>query len=168
MKARRICLGTIALALSAFACAGDDCPPDSDSAEWSLDRTSWHIGAVTAMSEMVDYGVKRLALSATLPPDEMDDFIEHAVEAADRFNVQVFRESDFLVTDLFSAELTDGRDVLLICHDSTYQQYLDLKAEQQRLIDSGEYQGEARTEIARKFGRLLSYTEAAIERELVN
>jgi hypothetical protein len=99
--------------------------------------------------------------------DEMDEFVGYAEEAAASYNVPVFRESDFLVTDLFSAELTDGKDVLLICHDSTYQQYLDLKAEKQRLIDAGEYEGEPRTEIARKFGRLLSYPEAAIERELI-
>jgi hypothetical protein len=139
-----------------------------ESEEWSLGRRSWHIGAITAMAEMVDYGVKGIALSATLPPDEMDEFFEYAVEAAARYNVPVFRESDFLVTDLFSAELTGGRDVLLICHDSMYQQHMDLKAEKQQLIEAGEYEGEARTEIARKFGRLLSYTEAAIQRELVN
>jgi hypothetical protein len=166
MKTRKILFGTMVTAMSTLACGGEECAPESE--EWSLDRRSWHIGAVTAMSEMVDYGVKRIALSATLPPDEMDDFIGYAVEAAASYDVPVFRESDFLVTDLFSAELTDGRDVLLICHDSTYQQYLDLKTEKQRLIDAGDYESEARTEIARKFGRLLSYTEAAIERELVN
>jgi hypothetical protein len=165
MKVRKVLFGTMGLTLTAFACGGGDCAPNSQ--EWTLDRQSWHIGAVTAMSEMVDYGVKRIALSATLPPDEMDEFVEYAEEAAASYNVPVFRESDFLVTDLFSAELTDGKDVLLICHDSTYQQYLDLKAEKQRLIDAGEYEGEPRTEIARKFGRLLSYPEAAIERELI-
>ena len=164
MNTRKCIVGTLILTLTTFACGGGDCAPESQ--EWTLDRQSWHIGAVTAMSEMVDYGVKRIALSATLPPDEMDEFVGHAEEAAASYNVPVFRESDFLVTDLFSAELTEGRDVLLICHDSTYQQYLELKAEKQRLIDAGEYEGEARTEIARKFGRLLSYTEAAIEKEL--
>ena len=166
MKTRKVTLGTMVLTLATLACGGGDCAPDSQ--EWTLDRQSWHIGAVTAMSEMVDYGVKGIALSATLPPDEMDEFVGYAEEAAASYNVPVFRESDFLVTDLFSAELTDGRDVLLICHDSTHQQYLALKAEKQRLLDAGEYEGEARTEIAREFGRLLSYTEAAIERELVN
>ncbi len=166
MKTKKVLFGTMMFCWSALACGGEDCAPDPE--EWSLDQRSWHIGAITAMSEMVDYGVKKIALSATLPPDEMDEFFEHAVEAAAGYDVPVFRESDFLTTDLFSAELTDGRDVLLICHDSTYQQYLALKAEKQRLIDADEYEGEARTEIARKFGRLLSYTEAAIERELVN
>ena len=165
MKTRKWIFGTMVLTLTTLACGGEECAQDSQ--EWTLDRQSWHIGAVTAMSEMVDYGVKRIALSATLPPDEMDEFVGHAEAAAASYNVPVFRESDFLVTDLFSAELTEGRDVLLICHDSTYQQYLDLKAEKQRLIDAGEYEGEPRTEIARKFGRLLSYTEAAIERELI-
>jgi hypothetical protein len=153
-------------ALLTVACGGGECAQDAESQEWSLDRRSWHLGAIAAMSEMVDYEVKRLALSSPLTPDEMDGFIDDATQVAGEYDVAVFRETDFLVTDLFSADLTEGKDVLFICHDSTYHEYEALKADKKRLVESGEYHGEARTEIARRFGRLLSYSEAAIELEL--
>ena len=166
MKASKIWRGTLVMVVFAAACSGAESAKEAESQEWTLDRRSWHIGAITAMSEMVDYGVKKLALSATLPPDEMDEFVDYAIDAAAAYNVEVFRESDFLVTDLFSAELTEGKDVLLICHESTFHEYEALKADKQRLVDMGEYQGDARTEIARRFGRLLSYPETTIELEL--
>ena len=41
--------------------------------------------------------------------------------------------------------------------------YLALKAEKQKLLDAGQYEGQARKEIAREMGRLLSYQEDFIE-----
>jgi len=119
------------------------------------------------MAEMVDYGVKKLALGAALPPEEMDLVVDDAIRIAGRHNVQVYREDDFLVTDLFSANRTEGKHVLFFCHEATFEEYQALKADKGRLEELGEYQGEARTEIARRFGRLLSYPESTIERELV-
>jgi hypothetical protein len=124
------------------------------------------MGTFAAMSEMVDYGVKRLALSAPLPPDEMDRVVDDAIRIAGEHNVEVYRETDFLVTDLFSAELTEGKHVLLLCHASTFEEYQAIKADKKRLEELGEYRGEARTEIARRFGRLLSYPDSTIERLL--
>ena len=158
--------GALVSVLFVVGCGGTGAA-DSEAEEWSLDRRSWNQGTFAVMAEMVDYGVKRLALGAALPPEEMDSVFDDAIRIAGNHNVQVFRETDFLVTDLFSAELTEGKDVLFFCHDSTFQEYEALKAEKRRMEESGEYQGEARTEIARRFGRLLSYPEATIELELV-
>lgn len=38
-----------------------------------------------------------------------------------------------------------------------------LKARKQKLIDDGQYEGDARQEIAREMGQLLSYPEERIE-----
>jgi hypothetical protein len=67
------------------------------------------------------------------------------------------------VTDLFSAELTDGKHVLVITSAATLQEYLDLKADKEELVISGEYRGEARLDIARRFGKLLSYSDEKVE-----
>jgi len=147
-------------------CASEESSDEMEEQVWTLDSRSKSQGAIGAMSEMVDYGVKRLALSAALPPGEMDEVMDDAIEIATRHNVEVYRETDFLVTDLFSAELTDGKHVLFICHPSTYQEYLKLKADKQLLVESDRYVGEARTEIARRFGRLLSYPDSTITRHL--
>jgi hypothetical protein len=111
---------------------------------------------------MVGAGVKKLALSAPLDPEEMDATIEEAQRIAANHGVGVYRETDFLITNLFSAELTDGKHVLLICHDSTRQEYMDLKAMKQQLIEDGQYDADARVEVARRMGELLSYTEEKI------
>ena len=160
------CVATVAALLS-VGCGGGAGTAESEAQEWTLDRRSWNQGTFAVMAEMVDYGVKKLALGAALPPEEMDLVVDDAIRIAGGHNVQVYREDDFLVTDLFSADLTDGKHVLFFCHEATFQEYQALKAEKRRLEELGEYQGEARTEIARRFGRLLSYPESTIERELV-
>ena len=93
----------------------------------------------------------------------MDAMVEEATRIAAEHDVEVFRETDFLVTDLFSEDLTDGKHVLLICRDTTRQKYMDLKGEKARLEGLGQYEGENRARIARQFGALLSYSEEKIE-----
>ncbi len=132
------------------------------SSEWSIDQRSYNLGGIGAFAEMVGAGVKKLALSAPLDPEEMDATIEEAQRIAANHGVGVYRETDFLITNLFSAELTDGKHVLLICHDSTRQEYMDLKAMKQQLIEDGQYDADARVEVARRMGELLSYTEEKI------
>jgi hypothetical protein len=111
---------------------------------------------------MVGAGVKTLALSAPLEPEAMDELMPDAERIVADHDVQLYRETDFLVTDLFSADLTQGKHVLLIYRGDTQQKYLDLKAAKQRLIESDSYVGPARIDIARRFGRLLSYSEDRI------
>jgi hypothetical protein len=166
MSLRKPRAGAMTAVLMAVACGGGESVSDSASGDWTVDQRSWNLGAIAAFSEMVEYGVKRLALGAPLLPAEMDALYEAATEIAQSHGVGLYRESDFLVTDLFSASLTEGKEVLLICNEDTYEEYQALKAEKRRLEAQGEYVGEARTEIARRFGRLLSYPEAHIEAEL--
>jgi len=147
--------------------SGIGCSNTNDEA-WVLDQRSYTLGGIGSFAEMVDAGVKRLALSAPLPPAEMDLLVEHAGRIAADHNVEIYRESDFLVTDLFSADLTAGMDVLLICNDKTRQDYMELKAVKQALVESEAYEGEARRQIAVRFGYLLSYSDEKIESLLSN
>ena len=75
MNTRKVCFGATILALSALACAGGDCPPDAESEEWSLDRRSWHIGAITAMSE-VCVGAEKFPLPVGTTTHRMNDRFE--------------------------------------------------------------------------------------------
>jgi hypothetical protein len=111
---------------------------------------------------MVGAGVKKLALSAAMPAAEMDALIVQAREIAERNDAEIYLEDDFLVTDLFPAEITDGMQVLLIYRGSTLQEYMALKEKKRLLVENGEYAGAARAEIAREMGRLLSYPEERI------
>jgi hypothetical protein len=150
-----------ALSLSVIAGCADSGQANGE-AEWSIDQRSYILGGIGAFAEMVGAGVKKLALSSPLDPVEMDAIIEEAERIAATNGTEVFRETDFLVTDLFSASLTDGKHVLLICHDSTRQEYMELKAMKHRLLESGQYDADARLDVARRMGELLSYSEAKI------
>lgn len=128
--------------------------------------SSYRLGSIASWSEAVDVGIKELALSSPADPDEMDDIAAAAEGIAMGHGLSVYRESDFLVTDLFPSSLTDGKHVLLIYKGATLDKYLALKQKKAALVESGGYSGLAREDIAREFGRLLSYPEANIDDRL--
>ncbi|MDX1405138.1 MAG: hypothetical protein R3192_11395 [Woeseiaceae bacterium] len=128
-----------------------------------VDERSYHLGVMGGFSEVVKYGVKELALSEVMSPDEMDDILPDALVVARRNGVEMWREPDLLVSDLFPADVAKGKHVLLIYTGDTLDKYLAIKNDKAKLVAAGEYAGEARKEIARRFGRLLSYSEPAID-----
>lgn len=136
---------------------------------WSqeIDDRSYQLGILGGFSEVVRLGVKKLALSEVLSPDEMDAMMEDARIIAERNEVQMWRETEFLVTDLYPADVAVGKHVLLIYTGDTLEEYLQLKADKQALVASGNYTGQAREKIARRFGHLLSYPDSVID-ELID
>ena len=133
---------------------------------WEMDNRSYQLGVIAAFSEVVAVGVKKLALSAPLSPEEMSQLLPDAERIAEENGASIYLEKDFLVTDLFPEDITAGKHVLLIYLDPIKDKYLALKQEKEELIKSEEYYGEARQNIARKMGRLLSYPEERIEKML--
>lgn len=129
----------------------------------AIDQRSYNLGIMGGFAEVVRLGVKKLALSEVMTPEEMDDVMDDARVIARRNQVQMWRETDFLVTDLYPADVAAGKHVLLIYTGDTLDQYLALKADKARLVAAGEYEGAAREDIARRFGRLLSYPESVID-----
>ncbi len=128
-----------------------------------IDRRSYNLGIMGGFAEVVRLGVKKLALSEVMDPAEMDAVMPHAIEIAERNEVEIWRETDFLVTDLFPHDVAEGKHVLLIYTGNTLDEYLQLKADKAALVAAGRYEGAAREEIARRFGRLLSYPEPVID-----
>lgn len=124
------------------------------------------VGGIGAFAEMVNAGVKKLALSAPLSSAEMDNIMEEATRMAEQNHVLVYREPDLLVTDLFTAEATKGKEVLLIYQGATKDEYLQLKKDTRELIEAGLYAGKAREAIARRLGRLLGYPPQQINKLL--
>jgi hypothetical protein len=153
------------LILLVFAASGMG---DEEEISQQIDERSFRLGVISAFSEVVAAGVKKLALSSAMKPLEMDSLMEEAERIAKENGVKLYREEDFLVTDLFPESVTEGKHVLLIYLDPVKDEYMALKAEKKALVEKGEYEenSEARLEIARKMGRLLSYNEEAIERLL--
>jgi catechol 2,3-dioxygenase-like lactoylglutathione lyase family enzyme len=118
---------------------------------------SYSLGTIAGFGELVNAGVKKLALSAVLPTAEMDGLLAAARPLAERNGVQLYRERELLVTDLFPADVAKGKEVLLIYQGTTKDEYLHLKADARALTAAGADTGKAREQIARRFGRMLSY-----------
>ncbi len=131
-----------------------------------VDPRSYNLGIMGGFAEVVYRGVKRLALSEVMSPAEMDDILPDARIVAERNNVELYRETDLLVTDLFPADVAAGKHVLLIYTGDTLDRYLALKADKARLVADNAYTGKAREDIARRFGQLLSYPDHVIDEML--
>lgn len=139
--------------------------PSLSSAQDS-ERRAFRLGSLQTWSESVSVGIKELALGSPLTTEETDAMLEEATAIADRYGVSLFRETDLLVSDLFPADIAKGKEVLLIFRLPTLDKYLAIKDRKARLVESGKYEGVARENIARDFGRLLSYPETVIDEKL--
>ena len=158
MRIRAIlAVATLAVLIATLLFAQDDATMPK------IDQRSYQLGVMGGFAEVVKLGVKQLALSEVMTPEDMDGVMDDAMVIAERNEVQMWRETDFLVTDLYPANVAVGKHVLLIYTGDTLDQYLAIKADKARLVDKGEYAGAAREEIARRFGRLLSYPESVID-----
>ncbi|MFY0591491.1 VOC family protein [Roseivirga sp.] len=128
------------------------------------DNIEHELGVVAAFSELVNAGVKDLALSSTMTPAEMERFYPLAKEAAAKHGVSVARESDLIKTALFPEDIAAGKEVLLLFQGNTKYAYDQIKKDQLELIKENAYDEAEQHEIARRFGRLLSYTPRKINK----
>ena len=147
--------------ISSGAAAQESLDMDRD-----IDQRSFRLGGISSFAEMVRVGVKILALSAATTAEEMDALVDEAKRITDEEQVMIYREDELIVTDLFPADVAVGKHVLLIYKGSTLEDYLALKQQKAELVESGNYTGESRKEIARKFGKLLSYPDSMIEEKI--
>jgi hypothetical protein len=128
-----------------------------------IDERSYNLGILGGFSEVVRLGVKKLALSEVMSPAEMDAMMDEAMIIAKRNEVQMWRETELIVTDLYPADVATGKHVLLIYTGDTLDEYLQLKADKVALLAADRYSGQAREDIARRFGKMLSYPDAVID-----
>jgi len=159
---RKIYLVLVVAILLFYGCSTDN----QKSKNLKMAQYSYELGVVGGFSELIGAGVKRLALSAPLSPSEMDRFIEDAEKTASRYGVSIYRESDLIVTDLFPEDVAVDKDVLLLYRGTTLEEYLLLKSDRAELEKDGDYKSQARIEVARRFGRMLSYSPREINRLL--
>ena len=129
----------------------------------AVDARSYNLGILGGFSEVVRLGIKQLALSEVMSPEEMDDILPDAQVVADRNGVTLYRERELLVTDLFPEDVAVGKHVLLVYTGDTLDQYMAIKADKKALVADGKYEGEARRKIAHRFGRILSYPSSVID-----
>jgi len=129
----------------------------------NFDKLSFMSGAVTAFSEAVGFGVKQLALSSLYTPEELEIILKVIEYASHRFGTIYTVEPELIKTKLFPRDIAVGKIVVLIANNqSVLDEYCDLK----KLREESDAKGNperTEIEIARRFGKLLSYDEKSIE-----
>lgn len=131
-----------------------------------IDRYSYHVGAMDAFCEMVAVGLKKLAMSHPCgSKEERDGFLPEVKRLCEAYEIHFYPEDEAFLTDLFPEELNRGTyNYLLYRTDDVLERYLALKEKQKNLLANGTYTKQESQELAREFGRLLSYPEEGIDR----
>lgn len=132
-----------------------------------IDRISFQLGMINCFVEMVACGVKKMAISPPLSPQDYELIARPSAKIVRGFGIKSYLEKSLLITDLQPAEFTEGKwSILYYEKDSVLNAYLSLKKKKQKLEKSGRYEKRARKRISREFGRLLSYPEEKIEEKI--
>ena len=135
--------------------------------ELVIDRGSFMLGMINCFAEMVECGVKDLALSPPLSPEDYELLGAASEEIAERCGVQWYLEESLMVTDLQTPEFTAGKvSILYFRERRTLEAYQSLKRRKSELEAGGRYDAEQRRQISREFMELLSYPEDVINEKL--
>ena len=122
---------------------------------------------INCFVEMVACGVKKLAISPPLSPDDYELISKASDKIVESFKIKAYLEKSLLLTDLQPPEFTKGKwSILYYEDDNVITTYLNLKKRKKELENSGRFDETARKEISREFMRLLSYPEEKIEEKL--
>ncbi len=129
----------------------------------NFDKLSFMSGAFLAFSEAVGFGVKQLALSSLYNHDELEIMLKVIEYGSQRYGTVYLAEPALLKSKLFRRDIAEGKTVVLIANN---QKVLDRYAELKSLKAESNSKGEPddlELEIARRFGKLLSYDDKSIE-----
>jgi catechol-2,3-dioxygenase len=119
-------------------------------------------GQVESFAEMVQAGVKPIALSEPMSSAELDLFMPEAKRLAEKYEIEIFRESALIGTSLFDSAVVEGKEVLILYKEKGLDAYQMLKTEAADLAAKGAYSGTKKEAISRAFGRLLGYPASRI------
>ncbi len=132
-----------------------------------IDRISFQLGMINCFVEMVANGVKKMAISPPVSPQDYEFVGQASDKIVEGFGIKSYLEKSLLITDLQPAEFTEGKWTILYYEkDDVLNSYLDLKKRKQELEQSGQYDEKVRKEISREFGRLLSYPDEKIDEKI--
>jgi hypothetical protein len=132
-----------------------------------VDSRSFQLGMINCFAEMVAVGVKRLAISPPLFPEEYERIRAASDAIVEGSGIHSWLETSLLVTHLQTPEFTRGKwSVLYFKDPEVLEAYLELKERKARLEAAGRFDGVAAKEISREFMQLLSYPEDVIEAKL--
>lgn len=130
---------------------------------YNLDKISYQIGMINCFVEMVAFGVKQLAISPPVDPEDLGIMTQVSKEISDEYKTKYYVEKSLMITDIQSAEFTEGKNsILYYADDSIINEYLSLKTRVDELTAENSYNGAERRDISIRFGELLGYPEKII------
>ena len=127
---------------------------------FEVDERSFQLGQIRGYCSFVSRGLKSVAVSTTYSTKDMNVLFPDFQKIADSYAIGVYRDPTPLETDLFTI---DRPEIAVFYTGDVLEQYLALKAHQKKLIDSGQYVGKARRDVAVKFGKIMGYSDESIE-----
>ena len=132
-----------------------------------IDLRSFQLGMINCFAEMVAVGVKKLAISPPLSPEEYERIREASETIVRGSGIQSYLETSLLVTDLQSPDFTRGKwSILYYKEPDILESYQRLKERKASLEAVGAYTSRERSEVSREFMRLLSYPEKVIAEKI--
>lgn len=140
----------------------------------NIDARSYALGVCDAFCEVVRAGVKRVALSHPFTDEELRtelgaDFPEAAAEIAKKNGVKAYHLQEPVLTDLFPLSMNLGKQNIIFYRlEEDLEEMLAIQRDKNALQTAGKYDGEARREIAVRYGHVLSYSDEAIQRYLAS
>jgi len=128
-----------------------------------VETRSFYLGMIYAFVEVAASGCKRLALSPPMTAEELCEASGSALAIAAEYGVLTDTDDDCLQTRLFNPAFTRGKHVILFAADrAALVEYRALKEMRARSLADGSL-ADVEEQIARRFGRLLSYSDEAVE-----
>ena len=135
--------------------------------KYKLDQVSFELGMINCFAEMVSCGVKKLAISPPLYPENYDLIGPLSDEIVRGFGIRSYLEKSLLITDLQTEDFTRGKwSILYYEKESVLEDYLKLKEKKKNLEEMCKYDEFERKTISREFMRLLSYPDHKIAEKL--
>jgi len=132
-----------------------------------IDRISFELGMINCFAEMVACGVKELAISPPIKPEEYRLLSKYSDDIVAGFEIKSYLEKNLLITNLQSEDFTKGKwSILYYREDGTLEKYFQLKQEKSDLESAGCYEKKNRKKISQEFMQLLSYPEEIIKEKL--
>ncbi len=132
----------------------------SEERGFNVDERSYQLGMLGGFAELVKLGLKPMAVSGSFIKKDMDILYPDLEKIAQLRGVKIYRETSPLQTDLESFERAE---IVIFYKDDILNQYLALKDEKQQLLNMNQYEGAPRLQISVKLGKLLGYSDQAIE-----
>lgn len=131
-----------------------------------IDVYSYRCGVIDCFNEMVRAGLKKIALShPTDTKEERDQLIGFSEKICQQYGNRFYIEDQPLLTDLFPVSMNRGKYNIIYYRDpADLAEYLSIKADKERLLQSGTYISQERLSIANRYGKLLSYSDEGILR----